>query len=460
MPARAAGARDGAAACWSTGRRVVATASAGAGGIDSSGRRAASSGPCGGRARARFQARRSRRSPRRMLRESDGDSGRGRSVTQEWEAHHDRKRIRAQRGSMDRQHRPAPRVRVYELGEGARTSSKDELVKKIRAHGHRRREPHVAPRVGRRRPRPARLDRERQESLVEERLTDTVIRRRSKRRRRPAAAAAKPAAPPRRRSEAAAAAARRAPAPRRRRRPPRRSAEPPAPSARAEAAPAPRPRREDRPDRGRGATPPDRVEAPIATPPAPPRPPLPAPRRRSGGRAAPAAHAAPAARSRRPAPAPAVPPRRPRAPRPPAPPRPVLRQIPQPVVTGSAATGAFIQLPGHAAARRGRRPASRSRTATRSCGASAAGPRQPRPRRAAIASVARLRSRRPAPGRAVRARSGSPPPARSSSRPQITTPAEHKRVDPDGRHHRRRGARQEDGGQGHARSSRSSGPWG
>jgi len=149
---------------------------------------------------------------------------------------------------------------------------------------------------------------DRLENLEEVRLNDTVIRRRSK---SAGVAPARPAAAP-------------APA----------MAAPPPPAA----APAPAPRAPEP-----VAPPPVAVEAAPAKPavrepevverPAAPKP------------------VAPAAPPVAAAPPPAVEPAKPAAaasPAPEAPPaaaKPVLKTIPQPVVTGSAATGAFIQLP-------------------------------------------------------------------------------------------------------------------
>jgi translation initiation factor IF-2 len=191
-----------------------------------------------------------------------------------------------------------PRVRVYELAKDLGLQPKD-LVAKVRAMAidvanHMSQiEPADADRIRRA------VDRERHESLVEERLNDTVIRRRSK------------SAPPPARPAASAAPV--APAP----------VAPPAPVVRAPApvvakaepvtAPAPAP------------TPPPVVEvapapAPVAAPTPPPVVEAAAPSPSAVAQASPAQPAEAA--------------------------RPVIRTIPQPVVTGSAATGAFIQLPG------------------------------------------------------------------------------------------------------------------
>jgi len=200
-----------------------------------------------------------------------------------------------------------PRRRLYELAKDLNLSPKD-LVNKVRAMGievanHMSHLESVdVDRVRRA------VDRERLENLEEVRLNDTVIRRRSK---SAGVAPARPAAAP-------------APA----------MAAPPPPAA----APAPAPRAPEP-----VAPPPVAVEAAPAKPavrepevverPAAPKP------------------VAPAAPPVAAAPPPAVEPAKPAAaasPAPEAPPaaaKPVLKTIPQPVVTGSAATGAFIQLP-------------------------------------------------------------------------------------------------------------------
>ncbi|HEY4394789.1 MAG TPA: translation initiation factor IF-2 N-terminal domain-containing protein, partial [Polyangia bacterium] len=194
-----------------------------------------------------------------------------------------------------------PRVRIYELAKDLGLQPKD-LVAKVRAMAidvanHMSQiEPADADRIRRA------VDRERHESLVEERLTDTVIRRRSKSVPAPARPAA--AAPP-----------------------------PPVPVA----APAPTP-----------VAPPPVVKAPAPEPPEAREPmvakaepvvqaPAPAP--------PPPVEVKPApprvVESSRPIEVPVPPPGRPTDPS-----RALLKTIPQPVVTGSAATGAFIQLPG------------------------------------------------------------------------------------------------------------------
>jgi translation initiation factor IF-2 len=235
----------------------------------------------------------------------------------------------------------APRVRVYEMAKELGIGNR-ELVSKIRALGievanHMSQlESADLDRIRRA------LDRERQESLVEERLTDTVIRRRSKSMPptpvKPAAAAPPPAASPP------------PPAVRPRPVPEAPPAAPPAPASIAApvATPAAAPQTESAappvavvaPEESAPVAPLQRrrsVEAPLSSPPAasaatPAQAPLEA--RPAAARNAPgeAQTAAPAR-----APSPATPLQ---------PIQPILRQIPSPVVTGSAATGAFIQLPG------------------------------------------------------------------------------------------------------------------
>jgi translation initiation factor IF-2 len=304
-------------------------------------------------------------------------------------------------------------MRVYELAKELNIPHKD-LVAKIRAMGieianHMSNlEPSEAERVRRS------LDRERHETLVEQRLSDTVIRRRS---RVPAPAPSAPAAPaPAAARPAAPATPAAAPAPAAPAAPV--AARPATPSAPAPAAPA------------APAAAPAKVEVKAETPPAPPvetKPAAPAPEAQSApaevkpvatekppvvdAPAAPAAPVAakapePVAKAPEPAPAPkaeekpaAVAPPAPSLPpavvrpapsaaapaasapvRPPTTPvnrpvmvdvprasasgpistrpggplgpsgeptRPPLKTIVQPVITGSAATGAFIQLPGH-----------------------------------------------------------------------------------------------------------------
>jgi len=242
----------------------------------------------------------------------------------------------------------APRVRVYELAKELGLAHRD-LVGKIRALGidvanHMS---HIeAADVDRIR---RALDRERQESLVEERLTDTVIRRRSKSApplaSRPAApVAATPAAP-----SPAAAPPVRARAPEAAPAAPPAVSEPPAPPApapRVEVTPAPVPvavepaapaspvepvqRRRVVEAPSLAAPEPPAVAAPVAAPAAAAAAPAIAARRAESEKVvAPAATAAAAA-----------------APATLAGPPVTIRTITSPVVTGSAATGAFIQLPG------------------------------------------------------------------------------------------------------------------
>jgi len=198
-----------------------------------------------------------------------------------------------------------PRLRVYELAKDLNVQPKD-LVAKVRAMGievanHMSHLESVdVDRVRRA------VDRERLENLEEVRLNDTVIRRRSKSAVAASAgaaagAAARPAAP-----AAAPPLVAPPPAPR--------APEPAAPVATAPEVSTQRHARE-----------PEVVERPAPRPSAPPAPPAAA----APPPAAPAMAAKPAA-----------------APEPEAPPRPQIKTIPQPVVTGSAATGAFIQLPG------------------------------------------------------------------------------------------------------------------
>ncbi|HET6146248.1 MAG TPA: translation initiation factor IF-2 [Polyangia bacterium] len=243
----------------------------------------------------------------------------------------------------------APRVRVYEMAKELGLANRD-LVSKIRALGIEvaNHMSHIetadVDRIRRA------LDRERQESLVEERLSDTVIRRRSKTAPQlPAKPATPPPAPP---AAAAPEARARVSAPEPTPAPvvreaPAASAAAAAPAPRVETAPSPAVREpEAAPATSPEASPRRRVvEAPSAAP-AAERPiaaaaaaaPLAAPPAPEPARV-PIAARAPEPSERSPGTAP--------GPTPPAPaPQPVLRQISSPVVTGSAATGAFIQLPG------------------------------------------------------------------------------------------------------------------
>jgi translation initiation factor IF-2 len=195
-----------------------------------------------------------------------------------------------------------PRVRVYELAKDLGVQPKDLLVKlramAIDVANHMSQiEPGDVDRIRRA------MDRERHESLVEERLTDTVIRRRSKNVVAPVPAPARPVAPP------------------------------PPPAAAAPARPQP-------PVVAAAAAVPEPAVAKVAA--APPLAPEPVSARPVEVRPAPApAVSAPVE--------PAQPPVAAKVESPPvteAPPRAILKTIPQSVVTGSAATGAFIQLPG------------------------------------------------------------------------------------------------------------------
>ena len=196
-----------------------------------------------------------------------------------------------------------PRRRLYELAKDLNVSPKD-LVNKVRAMGidvanHMSHLESVdVDRVRRA------IERERLENLEEVRLNDTVIRRRSKSAaggtavRAPAPAAAPAPTPP------APAPAPRAP-------------EPAAPVEMAPEVSAPRQVREPVVER---AAPPPKPAAPAPAAAAPTPAPPPA---TVGMSARPAAAAGTEAASPRP-----------------------IKTITQPVVTGSAATGAFIQLPG------------------------------------------------------------------------------------------------------------------
>ena len=225
-----------------------------------------------------------------------------------------------------------PRVRVYELAKDLGLQPKD-LVAKVRAMSidvanHMSQiEPGDVDRIRRA------VERERHESLVEERLTvdGTVIRRRSK---------VAPVAPARPAAPAAVA-------------PPPAAAPKPQPVAPAPAAPEPVVVKPVEPVEKvvEKIVEPPRVVAPEPAPepikaPAPAAPP-PVVEVRPVAPAAPAAAppAAPAPIAAAPAPVAAAPAAAKPA-EPAGPPKPIIKTIPQPVVTGSAATGAFIQLPG------------------------------------------------------------------------------------------------------------------
>src|SRR5450432_3023325 len=272
-----------------------------------------------------------------------------------------------------------PRVRVYELAKDLGVQPKDLLVKlramAIDVANHMSQiEPGEVDRIKRA------VDRERHESLVEERLTDTVIRRRSK------VVAAAPAV-------AAPAAAPLPPRP-----------QPPAPVARA---PEPAPAKVETPTAPAAESAPAPASAPVEVRPAPVERPsapskaieVPVPTMSTSAAAALAAD----------------------------PSRAMLKTIPQPVVTGSAATGAFIQLPG--AAPRGEPGAPRVEIKDRDEELKRLG-------RGGLlnrAPAGRDRFGRPAFGPGGQ-RPGSFPKKRVAAagkklkQTQITTPAEHKRV--------------------------------
>jgi translation initiation factor IF-2 len=304
---------------------------------------------------------------------------------------------------------PAPRLRVYELAKELSLSPKD-MVAKVRqlgievANHMSHLEPADVDRVRRA------VDRERHETLVEERLSDTVIRRRS--RTAPPVAAAPPPPPP---PPAAVAPPRPAPVVEK----PAPVAPPPPVQAKPVEAPAPEPEpvAPPPPVQAKPVAPPPPVVVEVA-PPAPPPPPVVA----APPPPPPPVVAAPSRLVEKPVPPPAA-----AAPAPearPAPPQQVLRTIPQPVVTGSAATGQFIQLPGM------NRPGE---------------PAQPRveikDRDEELRRMGRTGMLNRAPGQAWgRApgapgqRPGGPPRKRVAAagkklkQTQITTPAEHKRV--------------------------------
>ena len=328
-----------------------------------------------------------------------------------------------------------PRMRVYELAKEMGIPNKD-LVDRIRGLGLEvaNHMSHLdAAEVDRIR---RSLSRERHESLVEERLTDTVIRRRSKVAPAPAA---KPAAAPS--APAPAAPARQVvapPAP-----PPVVEAKEPVKEAAKAPAPEPTPAPVAAPEAARPAPPEPRrvvVEMTPAKPaPAPVSPPVavaaPAPAAEVAPKAPPAPAPAPVVEAKPevapPAPAPVVESSPTRPPLSPAASAAAaafaaqpLRQIPQPVVTGSAATGQFIQLPGRNAPgvpkieikdrdeelrRMGRPPVGRDRFGRPLPGGGQPGqrPGQPGPW---------------APKKRVAAA------GKKSKKTEITTPAEHKRV--------------------------------
>jgi translation initiation factor IF-2 len=288
-----------------------------------------------------------------------------------------------------------PRVRIYELAKELAFGHR-EMVAKVRSLGievanHMSHlEPGDVDRVRRA------VDRERKESTFEERINDTVIRRRSKSVAPAAPVAVKPVAPP-------APIVKPTPAPVR---------EPD-----VEEAPAPRAEAIAEVE----ARPAKRVPAPepelVTAPPPPPVVEVSAKIKVEEVPPAPAAVAAPVA-----VPAP-----------PSGPPQPTVRSIPQQTITGSAATGAFIQLPGlaprgEAAAAGTPRIEIRDRDAEqRALGRTGLVSRAP---------AGRDRFNRPgAPGGGgPGGRYGGPPRKRVAAagkklkQTQITTPAEHKRV--------------------------------
>ncbi|HET6284454.1 MAG TPA: translation initiation factor IF-2 [Polyangia bacterium] len=223
----------------------------------------------------------------------------------------------------------APRVRVYEIAKELGIANR-ELVAKIRTLGievanHMSQlEASELDRIRRA------LDRERQESLVEERLSDTVIRRRSK----SAPAPQKPAAP----AVAAAAAPAAAPAPRPRTGPAAAPSESRGESTEVAAQSQAPTAGTEKPAKARG-----KVSAPAETDTAAAS----ASTSATAGRAAAEASMPEAAPALAKPTAPAYAAASAAAP-PAAPASPALRQLPTQVVTGSAATGAFIQLPGMA----------------------------------------------------------------------------------------------------------------
>jgi translation initiation factor IF-2 len=280
------------------------------------------------------------------------------------------------------------RMRVYELAKDLGVSNKD-LVNKIKSLGieianHMSHlDPADVDRVRRA------LDRERHETLIEQRLSDTVIRRRSR-----TAAPAAPAAPP---PAPATSAAARPASPRPPAREPEVTARPAAPAP----APAPPPVRRPEPEPASSSTKSATTSAtksatksaaqsatqsattsaePAAPTPSDEPPPPPAVSATSATRkpvVSEPSEAPPPVQARPEPPPPPAPAPAPPAPPPPRPvasppaasasptaqrpvfsaasassaggeakPGPVLKTIAQPVITGSAATGAFIQLPG------------------------------------------------------------------------------------------------------------------
>jgi translation initiation factor IF-2 len=317
-----------------------------------------------------------------------------------------------------------PRMRVYELAKELGLSNKD-LVARIQSLGieaanHMSHLEAVdADRLRRS------LTRERHESLVEERLTDTVIRRRSKGGAAPSPAPAvspAAAAPP---QPAPAAPARPAPAPVVARAPQPPPPAPPEVTTRSTVAPS-----ESAAPAAAPSEPPPVVEAraprivehiptraPAVVRPAPPAPVAAVPP--APPSAAPPAPVTPVAA----APTTASTPTFVTAPASTSPQGPV-KQIQQPVVTGSAATGQFIQLPG-------RTPPGVPKIEIKD--------RDEELRRMGRPPVGRDRFGRPLGGAGPGGqRPGSPGPwapkkrvaaaGKKSKKTEITTPAEHKRV--------------------------------
>jgi translation initiation factor IF-2 len=290
-----------------------------------------------------------------------------------------------------------PRVRLYELAKELSLGHR-EMVAKVRSLGievanHMSHlEPADVDRVRRA------VTRERKESTTEERINDTVIRRRSKS-VGPAAPAPKPAA-----------AAAPAPAP---------AAKPAARPAPIEVVeePAPAPVVEAKPPKAAPVV----VEEPA---------PKPAPVVETRPAPAPAAPVV-EAREEESKPAPAKVAAAPAEAPPPAP-GPVIRTIPQQQITGSAATGAFIQLPGLAQRGEGGAGTPRIEIRDRDAEQRALG----RTGLVSRAPAGRDRFNRPGgPGGAGPGnRYGGPPRKKVAAagkklkQTQITTPAEHKRV--------------------------------
>ncbi|HVU49882.1 MAG TPA: translation initiation factor IF-2 [Polyangia bacterium] len=293
-----------------------------------------------------------------------------------------------------------PRVRIYELAKELSLGHR-EMVAKVRSLGievanHMSHlEPADVDRVRRA------VTRERKESTTEERLNDTVIRRRSK--------SIAPGAPPVVAKPAAAPAPKPAPEPVVAREPAREPAPepPPARPRVVEVEPeeeAPRPLKRASAPEAEPAI--DKAPAPVAPTPPP----------------AVEAKAPPKVEEAPPAPA-----RAPEAP--PAAPQPVIRTIPQQQITGSAATGAFIQLPGIGP--RGEAGTPRIEIRDRDAEQRARGGLVSR------APAGRDRFQRPGgggPGGGPGQRFSGPPRKKVAAagkklkQTQITTPAEHKRV--------------------------------